>query len=410
MEKSSKLEYFIVGFLLLAIVTTGALWLLRNRDQKIKDLNNNNSSEKEEKKEPEVPIKNNYDLNFDFLKFDYNKNNIVYSPLSIRKGLGLLKEGAMGDTYNQLDAVLNKFDDYNVTNVDKKIGISNALFIKNSYKDIVKEEFVNNLTNKYKADLFYDELTSPDIVNNYVKEKTFGMIPKLFDSVDGSKLVLVNALAIDLNWVYKFDESNTYDRTYYLDKEINIPFISDSFKHVDNIKYYNGNDLKIVSMPLESVGGTNLEYIAIMPNDIDSFVKDVNYSYLKDNFDKLKSGKDVILNISMPKYKFDYELKFDRDLLNLGLTDMFDKEKANFYKIADTGLYVDQAKHKAHIEVSEEGVKAAAATGFAMKDSAIMLEEKPVVINFNKPHLVIIRDKDTEDSWFVTLVYNPLGD
>ena len=35
MEKSSKLEYFIVGFLLLAIVTTGALWLLRNRDQKI---------------------------------------------------------------------------------------------------------------------------------------------------------------------------------------------------------------------------------------------------------------------------------------------------------------------------------------------------------------------------------------
>ena len=44
MEKSSKLEYFIVGFLLLAIVTTGALWLLRNRDQKIKNLNNNNSS------------------------------------------------------------------------------------------------------------------------------------------------------------------------------------------------------------------------------------------------------------------------------------------------------------------------------------------------------------------------------
>ncbi len=86
---------------------------------------------------------------------------------------------------------------------------------------------------------------------------------------------------------------------------------------------------------------------------------------------------------------------------------MFAAELANFNKISKVDLYISKAKHKAHIEVSEDGVKAAAATGFAFAESALIEEEKPVIININKPHMVIIRDKNTQDIWFVGSIYNP---
>ena len=411
MEKNSKLEYVVITILLIAIIATGVLWFLHKRDENVKKLGeeDNKQTQNDDNKKKD-PVNNDSDLNFDFLKLEYDKKNVIYSPLSIRKGLSLLQEGANGDTLSQLDSVLNKFKDYNVTNVDKKIGISNALFIKKGYEEAIKKEYIDSLTSKYKADLFYDDMSTPDNINNYVKEKTFDMIPKLFDDVSVSKIVLVNALAIDLDWEYPFEEGGSSSRKFYGKKELMVPTMFNSFRHISDIKYSKNDDLTIVSLPLETIENTSLEYVVLMPNDLDSYVKDITNESLNTSLSSLKNGKDVILNLFMPSYKFEYELKFKDDLIKLGLDKMFIEGSADFTKIAETGLYIDQAKHKAVIEVSEDGIKAAAATGFAFKDSAYVIEDKPVIIEINKPHLVIIRDKNSGDIWFVGTVYNPLGE
>ena len=78
----------------------------------------------------------------------------------------------------------------------------------------------------------------------------------------------------------------------------------------------------------------------------------------------------------------------------------------------DKKLYVSEALHKADIEFTEEGIKAAAVTVFAMGAWAGAPDPnqrfpKPLYIPIDKPFMFIIRDKNTQDIWFTGTVYEP---
>lgn len=71
-------------------------------------------------------------------------------------------------------------------------------------------------------------------------------------------------------------------------------------------------------------------------------------------------------------------------------------------------LYVSDALHKANIDFSEKGVKAAAVTVFAVMDATAMMEPKqPIEVKIDKPFVFLIRDKETKEIWFVGTVYEP---
>ena len=76
--------------------------------------------------------------------------------------------------------------------------------------------------------------------------------------------------------------------------------------------------------------------------------------------------------------------------------------------------YIDSAEHKANIEFSNEGIKAAAVTSTGGMRAAscgyehlfdVPVEE--VNITFDKPYLFLIRDKNSGEVWFVGSVYEP---
>ena len=71
-------------------------------------------------------------------------------------------------------------------------------------------------------------------------------------------------------------------------------------------------------------------------------------------------------------------------------------------------LYVSDALHKANIDFTEKGVKAAAVTAFAIMSKGMFMEkQQPIEININKPFIYFIRDKKTKEIWFVGTVYEP---
>ena len=72
-----------------------------------------------------------------------------------------------------------------------------------------------------------------------------------------------------------------------------------------------------------------------------------------------------------------------------------------------TKLYVSDALHKANIDFTEKGIKAAAVTVIYMTDGIALAEDKPIEINIDKPFLYVIRDKNTGEIWFVGTVYEP---
>ena len=76
---------------------------------------------------------------------------------------------------------------------------------------------------------------------------------------------------------------------------------------------------------------------------------------------------------------------------------------------------IDKAVHKANIEFSNDGIKAAAATAMAGLGAAgggfdyqfkIPVEE--IDVTFDKPYLYLIRDKNSGEVWFAGTVYEPI--
>ncbi len=125
------------------------------------------------------------------------------------------------------------------------------------------------------------------------------------------------------------------------------------------------------------------------------------------NFISADQPEDGV-EISIPKFKFDYQLSFKEDLNTLGIKLAFNKKLADFSSMAREALYVSDAIHKANIDFSEKGVKAAAVTTFVMnRATAIMEEPQPVRISINRPFVFLIRDAKNGAIWFTGAVYQP---
>ena len=115
-------------------------------------------------------------------------------------------------------------------------------------------------------------------------------------------------------------------------------------------------------------------------------------------------------------FKFEYELNIMDDLIKLGITDVFDSTKADLGSMLKNskGEFISTIKHKANIEFSNEGIKAAAATiegGVGNADGGFnYLFEVPVKrinLSFDNPYLYLIRDKNSGEVWFMGTVYEP---
>ena len=245
--------------------------------------------------------------------------------------------------------------------------------------------------------------------------------------VAGVKLILLNALAIDMKWDIQFSDDNTRGKEFYkhdgskiIATTLNQSYTVNGKTDVNVFGYYYDDDVQVINKDLKKYGQTQLEFVAIMPKKqaLSDFTKDITTAKIMELRNKsvdinkrtFKSGVLTCINLYIPKFKFEYEIAFEEELKQLGMEYAFDPQVANFNNISEkTPFYVDKAKHKAMIEFSEEGIKAAAVTAFMMKDSAIAIPQEKEYINivFDHPFLFIIRAKKTGEIWFVGTVYEP---
>ncbi|MBO4601401.1 MAG: hypothetical protein J5634_04135 [Bacilli bacterium] len=150
----------------------------------------------------EYKIKDNSLSDFDlyFLKRSNNKQNMIYSPLAAKYALSMLDDGADGDSKTQLDNVIGSYKAKKYTN-NKNMSVANALFIKNSFKNDINESYINNVSQKYDADVKFDSFESADVVNSYVSDKTYDLIKNVADDISSLDYILLNTVAIDMEWV-----------------------------------------------------------------------------------------------------------------------------------------------------------------------------------------------------------------
>lgn len=418
-----KLTTVIVLILLVLIIIFGVLLVIfnKNNESKSNQIDEGNSTQSEyQPTDIKKDTKNNYsdtDLSFKFMKMENKKENMIYSPLSIRYALQMLNEGANGNTKAQIEKVIGSTNLRKYNNINNVLSLANALYIRDTYSEYVKDEYKNTLSNNYNAEIKYDAFKSADNINNWIENKTFGQIKNMLgdETVTNkdNEMFLINALAIDMAWKERFDGEDTYGEKFYLEngKEMTATMMNQENKS-DNVSYYKDNKITAISMDLEEYENQQMEFIAIMPNDsLASYVENFDTDTLE-NLSKnmtLASKTKYGLDISIPRFSFDYDLSLKDDLKKLGITDAFDRNLADFSNMSSRRpLWVGEALHKANIDFTEKGVKAAAVTVIVMTDGMMLADEKkPIEIKIDKPFMYLIRDKKTGEIWFVGTVYEP---
>ena len=359
---------------------------------------------------------NQDDFVISFLKQENEEENMVYSPLSIKYVLKMLESGANGNTKAQIETLIKNNELVNYKNIANIFNMANGLYINNKMRDLTSQYYINLLRKKYGAEVNFDDFSNPDNINKWIEKKTFGILKNVLSGEDINEvtsMVLINALAVNLKWKDKFDPDYTYHLPFYTEtgEEITVLTMSKT-SDVSRDSYYEDDDMLAVAMDLENV--SDFEFVALMPqNGLHDYIKNFSlkdFEFLRKKFISIRDNHQVV-QILIPKFSINYELKLQDDLKNQGMTDAFDREKANFSGISSdyqNNYWVKKILHKASIDVVECGIKAASTTVVSGADGCAMprIRER-IVIKINKPFLFFIRNKNNGEIIFTGTVYKP---
>lgn len=351
---------------------------------------------------------------------EFNKNsenkNYMISPYSLEVVLAMLRDGAEGGTYQEL---VNLIGTRSIESfyAKERINIANGLFIKQGFN--VKDEYKNIVSKNYNSDVIYDRFENPSVINNWVKEKTFGMIPKAMDEVSKDFVMAIgNAVAIDVKWKSAFKCVNTKVKKFNtLDNDtVNVAMMHNSYKN--GTAYYEDDNATYVSIPYLTYDedgniankGVSLEFIGILPDEnVNEFISTYNFNDLGNILSKMEvANEELTVNVDLPRFKFNNDFNNLSDMLkDLGLKETLGSNP-KFTKITNESVFISNFIHKTFIDLNEAGTKAAAVTLATFdKNSIVTTKPKEVNISFDKPFVYLIKDKNSNEILFFGVIYEP---
>ena len=337
-----------------------------------------------------------------------NDKNVALSPLSVAYVLGMLNEGADGTTGEEITKVLglgsnkaevNAFFQKMIESapkVDRKqtVCIANTMFF-NTARDIqIKKEFGNSLETYYSAQvsgLDFTKKQSLSTINDWCKQATKGMIPKILDELNPEAVAyLLNAVYFDAKWTNPFDEKETGKKDFHMDggKTVKVDMMSKT----EYFGYADNDVFQTVRLPY---GNGGYEMLVMLPHSGKN-VSDVLKGITPESIGKGLSSANV--DLQLPRFSVSKTKNLSSILYTMGMSTAF-TASADFSKISDTDFMVSLILHSVNIKVSEKGTKAAAVTAAGMESSAAPL--KPEVFHADHPFMYIIRETTTGTIFFI---------
>ena len=338
----------------------------------------------------------------------------VISPLSVAYLMGMLANGANGNTQEEIMNVMHangcSIQTLNeayksIINMasrwDKQttINIANCIAVNKPIK--LNDDFQKTAGSMYDANIEELDFASPkalEYINGWCAKQTNGMIPKIVDKLNPDALmVLMNAIYFNGTWDKKFDKSNTKQERfqgYTRDiKRVQMMHQNDKFYYTDN------DDFAAINLPY---GNGTYSMTVILPNNGKSTTDIVDKLDAKKLEGIQTSMEKCIVDLKLPRFSSSTETNLNDPISKLGAPSIFSAEKADFSNMTNAALFVSAMIQKAKIEVSEEGTKAAAVTAGIMTMSALpTAQPRRVEFHADRPFIYIITERNTGAIFFM---------
>ena len=350
-----------------------------------------------------------------FRKLATEDKSLIVSPISITYALGMLNNGAAGETLAQINKVLgfgetgadgiNRFCRKMLTeapNLDKltKVLIANTIYMNKDY--VLMPEFVSKAKQFYDAEPetrdFHDGQTR-NVINKWGSDHTMGMIPEVLKENEfkpDAVSYLLNAIYFKGTWAEKFDEANTKDEEFVtgtgkkqlpiMHQEHEFNYTEDEYCQALQLPY--GNGAYNITLLLPKEGKT---------------VDDLLGTLTAETWEKYRLiGGTATVDVKLPRFESNSSIDLKDIMTKLGMPNAFDEQLAEFPNFCNVPTYIGLMKQVAKIKLNEEGTEAAAVTVIGM-DNAMAEPQEPQHVNFhaNRPFLYVISEQSTGVIFFI---------
>lgn len=343
-----------------------------------------------------------------------NGENLALSPYSLMQALAMTVNGAEGKTKTEMLHVLGDLplDDLNEYLYQYRTGqpqqqntqvlTANSVWYPDDEQMFhVSTDYLKTISGYYAADAYqrpFNDDTVKDI-NKWVDAKTAHMIPDIIKEITPvTRMYLFNATVFEGKWETGYKKGEIEDGPFYAaDGTVQVVPMMHSKEHFV-IKDTNAKGF------LKMYQGGRYAFAALLP-DQGIPVAEYAASLTPDRLEALFSGRQsATVQVTMPKFTTDYSSDLTEVLKDMGMGEAFGAS-ADFSRMNADGeplLYINSVLHKIHIEVDENGTRAAAVSGTKLDGSAA--EPERIVVTLDRPFLYCILDLETNLPVFIGIM------
>lgn len=362
----------------------------------------------------------------------HKEGNLIFSPFSLSLALAMTLSGAETSTeedmlsalqfslpepkvhpaFNALLLAIESSEEQKAEEMEGSVfqlNIANSIWGQSDYA--FNPAFLDVLAQNYGAGMnLVDYKTDPEgarvAINNWIGDETQEKIQDLIPPGTLSaltRLVLANAIYFNGSWRNPFEKNSTQQTPFFLldGAEITVDMMKLFRK---NIPYGKGDAYQAVQLPYLS---PDFVMTLIVPDEgeFNQFEEELSAEMIEEIIIRLTSSQPV--DLQMPKFDFEASIDARGPLSNLGMSEAFDPDQADYSGITEVeGLYISDVLHKATITVDEDGTEAAAATVVIVTAKAAEPEE-PISLIINRPFIFLIQHKPTGSILFMGRVLQP---
>jgi serpin B len=348
--------------------------------------------------------------------------NLLFSPYSIQIALAMTYAGAKNQTEIEmaetLTFTLGQDNTHRSLNaLDSRIVSDDAVdskadFLFRTANSIWGQAgmpfsgpFLDTLSGNYGAGLrLLDFSSQPQpsrlAINEWVADQTRDKILDLLPPsavTSDTRMVLTNAVYFKAAWMNQFEDFMTREKPFHLlnGTTISVPTMNQD----ERMGYAAGLGWRAVELPYE---GYTTSMVVVVPDEFVAFEQNITSDSLAAIIESLQSTQ---INLSFPKFSFTKELDLNDVLSAMGMPTAF-SDSADFSGMSpDANLAISDVRHKAFIDVNEEGTEAAAATAVGISLTSMPPASIPMVVD--RPFIFMIRDIETNAILFLGRVVNP---
>ena len=343
------------------------------------------------------------------------EDNVIVSPANLYLALAMLSETTDGDSRAQLLSLLGLDDTakaraagnyvwrnlYGETSTGKT-QLASSVWLNENVP--YNEETLQVLAEQYLASTFSapmgDEKTDKAI-GEWINENTGDLLQDAAGNIQTKPetvMLLLTTLYFKDQWRDKFWEDATKKDTFTAadGEKQTVDFMH---RTDDRAAYYRGENYTVAELRFRS--GQSMRFL--LPDEgttLESLLADG-----KAVGGLMAYGMDAALpsaeiHWSVPKFDVDSNLELTDALKAMGVTDVFDFNKADFSPLIDEEKFdesvaVTQVQHAARVKIDEKGCEAAAFTAVTADAMSAAPEDLPVVeMDMNRPFAFLITGVD----------------